>query len=547
MKKLHRNKPQLLTSMIDANVTICRWGRGTGKTNEIGLWNHRRIVQMPRSGGAIVGSTYTHLLTKLAPGIIKAWQDLGLEQDKHFWFNKFPPKKFRIAKAYTPLLSPKYSIFWANGSYTQFLSADRGMNNALSADFMAFDEARFLDYEKFREITLTVRGNTAHYGEAYYHHSLLLTSDAPRSAKSQWFNEYESKMDKEKINLIIQTMLYVLQYQEQIRKTKSVRKRNELAKKMNKYLAIANHLRKDAIYFSRASTLDNIHALGPKVIWNFKKLLSDTDYLISVLNEDPEGMPNSFYPLLNSEIHGYHSENEGYIEKMDVDFSQAIQKDCLWKSPYHYDAKAELDIALDYNYAINSLVVGQGNPRVYRLLNSMYVLGEKKEYLKDVVKEFCRYYKHHKNKTVNYYFDNTAVGGDASGRIEFSKEVEKVLQQNGWKVKKHRIKQASEHMHRFEFWIRLLSGKDERLPKFLFDLDDCSQWLISAENAGVKQTEKGFKKDKSTETRKDKEGNYLIRPEDSTHLSEAADTLIDGKFGNALLAPMDGYVEESYL
>lgn len=546
MQELHRNIPQLLVELVDAQITVCRWGRGTGKTNQISRWTHSRVKKMPRSGGSIVGSTYTHLLTKLAPGIIKGWQDMGLVQDVHFWFNKFPPKNFKIPTGYSPLLSPKYAIFFYNGAYIQFLSADRGLNNALNADFHAFDEARFLAQDKVREIALTTRGNASHFGGNYYHGSLLFTSDAPRSAKSQWFNEYEKQMDIEKVEMIKKVATYSMNYRWQYSQTKSESKRYKLQRKINEYDAMLNELRTGAVFFSRASTIDNIHALGPQAIWNFRKLLSPSDYLISVLNRDSIASPNCFYPLLNSEIHGFHGENSAYIESLDISIAEAPKKDCLWKSPRYYNSNAELDIALDYNNAINCLAVGQGDYTEFRLLNSLFVLGENNHYLKDVVMDFCKFYRHHKNKSVNFYYDNTAVAKDASGRVEYHKEVQAILQKEGWTVRMKRITQASRHEDRFMLWLRLLSGQDDRLPQFNYDLDDCAQWQTSAENAGVKQSDRGFKKDKSTETKKDKDGNHLIRPEDSTHLSEAVDMLIDGKYGNRLSHSGGGFVDASY-
>ena len=544
--EIFQNKPQAQLQLVDTTIMYARWGRGTGKTDIGGWWLADRMNHMPRSGGLMAGTTYTHLLTKLAPGIIRSWEKMGYEQDVHFWFNRFPPKKYRIPGAYQRMWSPKYSVFWFNGSYCQMVSSERGLSNGLSADFQYFDEARFHKYEKVREITMTARGNYTHFGGQYRHCSMLFTTDAPRSKESQWINEAEKKMDKKKVELIQKASLHINQLRYFLSMTKSKKKADSLLRRIKKLAAALNDLRQGEVFFSRAKTTDNIHALGPEAIWNFKKILSPTDYLISVLNEDAIAAPDSFYPLLNEETHGYHSEHASYIEKLDIDLRE-VEKDCLWKSPKHYDMEKPLDIALDYNNAINCLAVGQGDLFIYRLLNSFYVLGEHNEYLRDVVSAFCHFYRHHKNKRVNYYYDHTAVAKDASGRVEYYKEVGNNLRKHGWKVKFHRIRKASSHNDRFYFWLRLLSGKDPRLPLFLFDRDDSDQWRISAEGAKVKQIEHGFKKDKSTETKKDSKGQLLIRPEDSTHLSEAVDTLMDGKFGHCLIETNDGYVGESYV
>ncbi len=539
MASIYRNIPQLKVQLIDTQIMVCRWGRATGKTKIGGYWTVNRAMRMPRSGNAIAGATYTHLMTKLAPGIVREWEELGWKEGIHFWLGKFPPKEYRIPKGLQPMLSPKHTVFWYNGSYTQFLSTERGLNNALSADSIYFDEARFLPHEKVREIQLTLRGNNGHFGHLSCHTSSLLTSDAPRSARSQWFNDYERQMNGDMIDTIFEASICLNNLKLELTQAKSERKRISLRAKINYYEGWLNEARKGQLYFSRASTLDNVHAIGIQTIENFKKMLTPSDFRISVLNKDSAAPPSSFYPLLNEEVHGFHSEDSAHISALDF-YWDGMEKNCLWKSRKHYDPGTPLDIALDYNNAINSLVVGQGDQREYRMLNAFYVLGENREFLPDVVKKFTAFYRPHREKTVNYYYDNTAVSSDATGRISFAEEVCKELSKEGWQVIRHRINQASRHEHRFEFWLKLLGETDSRLPKFRYDLDDCRQWQISAENAEAKPTEGGrFRKDKSTETRKDKDGNYLVRPEDSTHLSEAADTLIDGKFGRSLIGSAD--------
>ncbi len=538
VKEIYHNRPQLLAQLIDAQVMVCRWGRATGKTSLGAWWTADRLNRMPRSGNAIVGTTYTHLLTKLAPAIIRGWESLGYKADHHFWYNKFPPKEFRIPTAYQPMLSPKYTIFWWNGSYTQFLSSERGLSNALSADSMYFDEARFLAYEKVREISMTVRGNFHHFGHLSCHGSMLFTTDAPRSAKSQWINDMAKDHDQKMVDAILAASIRLNQLKLDWMNARHASAKREIGRKVAYYEDWLNEARRGMTYFSKASTLDNVYAIGLQAIRNFKKILSPHDYKISVLNMDADAPPNSFYPLLNEEVHGFHSEASGYIESLE----DAGEKNCLWKDPAHYDRESELDIAMDYNNAINSMVVGQGDQREFRLLNSFFVLGENRQYLPDVVGKFMKFYAPHKRKVVNYYYDQTAVGGDASGRISFKDEVVQILQKEGWIVREHRIWLASKHEDRFEFWLKLLGDSDERLPRFRFDIDDCEQWRKSAEGAGVKQSEKGFKKDKSTETRKDRDGNYYVRPENSTHISEACDTLMDGKCGNRL-APQATYID----
>jgi hypothetical protein len=398
---------------------------------------------------------------------------------------------------------------------------------------MYFDEARLIAADKIREISLTVRGNHGHFGDMSCHGSMLFTSDAPRSARSQWLNDYEKQMNAPMIDAILQAAVQMHTLKMELMQAKSERKRIALASRIAWYEAWLNEARKEQVYFSRASTLDNAHAIGLKAIKNFQRILSPEDYRISVLNLDRASAPSSFYPMLNEEVHGFHSEDSSFVESLGFSDSE---KNCLWKSKAHYDRSKPLDIAMDYNNAINSLVVGQGDALEYRLLNSFFVLGTDKLFLADVVRKFANFYGPHTAKVVNYYYDHTAVFGDARGRMSFCDEVVDVLGKQGWTVIRHRINQASRHDHRFQFWQRMLGEAEPMLPRFRFDLDDAAAWHHSATNAEAKPSDRGgFKKDKSSETRKDRDGNYALPPEESTHLSEACDTLIDGKFGRMLM------------
>ncbi len=110
MRKVHHNIPQIKSALIDANMTVHIWGRATGKTEYDALFLKTKLEAMPRCSGALVSDSYTHLLTKILPGIIKAWEKYGYVQDKHFWFNKFPPKNVHVPRPIRPVQSSLNSV-----------------------------------------------------------------------------------------------------------------------------------------------------------------------------------------------------------------------------------------------------------------------------------------------------------------------------------------------------------------------------------------------------------------------------------------------------
>jgi DNA-binding transcriptional regulator YhcF (GntR family) len=64
----------------------------------------------------------------------------------------------------------------------------------------------------------------------------------------------------------------------------------------------------------------------------------------------------------------------------------------------------------------------------------------------------------------------------------------------------------------------------------LFNREMANYAYYSMTNAGIKETIKGFKKDKSEEKKES------ISQEKTTHLSDAVDTLITGKYSSRVIS-----------
>ena len=71
---------------------------------------------------------------------------------------------------------------------------------------------------------------------------------------------------------------------------------------------------------------------------------------------------------------------------------------------------APICIGMDYNANINWIVAGQPDGRRLNVIKSFYVKFERK--IPEVVDDFCTYYASHRNKTVVYYYDATALGSN---------------------------------------------------------------------------------------------------------------------------------------
>lgn len=524
-KEIHRNIPQLLESIIQATITVLIWGRRTGKTEgPISRFTVTNIHAMPRSNGFLLGSTYEQLLTRTIPPLVAAWEKWGYRENVHFWLRKEPEAKLRIPKAFRNPLKYDYYIKWYNGSGIYLVSQDRpGTINGVATQWGAGDEAKFLNKDKLEnEVLLTFSGLAAEYGHLSNYLSLMLCSDMPTSPKGKWLLDFKNEgIDEETIGLLVGIQQEITTLHLQLQQATDG-KRARLQKRINQLMDYLNEIRKDTTYCSFASTLDNIHALGLDVIKQFKRTLSDLVFQISVLNKRIYMVENGFYGWLDEDIHGYDAFNYAYIDSLEHDFRTEQVKDCRWHSdiqPYE-----PLSFSADYNNNINSLVVGQRQGNVFRLVKSMYVLGKEGKYLKHLAKQFHEYFKYHHNRYINYYFDHTAVGGDASSDISFADEWCDELEKLGWEVNRCYVGQASTHHSRYYFWQMILAGDDPRLPEFGFNKTECQDWMGSCQGAGVTKSGDFIKKDKSSE----KPGSG-VDPWLATHLSEAGDCLIWGE------------------
>src|SRR5690606_17595472 len=246
------------------------------------------VLTMPRSHNINVGPTYEKLMTQMLPSLIRGWEMWGYKENKHFFIRKFPPAKYGLPKAYICPTKADHYISWWNGSGYSLVSLDKPstMGNGLDADSLVCDEAKLCDRSKLTEVLLTVRGNHHRFGKLSNHHSVMFASDMPTSSKGKWLLDYEQQMDKKLIELIIQANLHMITLQQKLSQGGfSESYANKIRKEIIKYSNYLNQLRMGSVYVSFASTLDNIAALGIDPIKGFKRMLSDFEFQVSVLNK----------------------------------------------------------------------------------------------------------------------------------------------------------------------------------------------------------------------------------------------------------------------
>jgi hypothetical protein len=293
--------------LIGAKEEYGVWGRATGKTQgPIAHRSSHAANLMPRGATGIVGTTYLQLLERTLPPLIKGWTDLGYEENVHFWRRRFPPKVLNIPSAIYPVLTAEHTIFWWNGHVFHLISQDRpGLANGKNLDAIICDEARFLNHARYMDdIVPTNRGNREVFGHLAEHHMITMFTDMPTTPKGKWILEKARQVDQEKIKQIINIQLDYNNIEVELTNPKiTVGRRAYLKRQLSSYAYVLNELRKDSVWYSEASSLDNIQILGVDQIKQWRRGMDWPEFQASVLNKQVVHSDNGFYALLDTDIH----------------------------------------------------------------------------------------------------------------------------------------------------------------------------------------------------------------------------------------------------
>lgn len=521
-KKIHYNKPQLRSILVGAPSEVLIAGRGTGKTEGVQAYKTSQVYvkTMPRSIGVNIAATYNQILMRTLPSLRYGWEKIGYLEDVHYIVGKKPPEKWiKMWNWKGPHRQPKkwdYFISWYNGAGCHMVSQDiKGSSNGITIDWIHGDEVKFLNKERLDEELLPAnRGIIPEFEGNPYHHGITFTTDMPTGTGGRWLLEMESMMDKEKVQKILdrQRLIYLIKQQCTTKAKQKLQQHN---------LAILEaeiiELRHGLMYFHEASTLENIHALGIDYIKDLKQRLTQHDFNTSILNMRAMRVEDGFYPDFNEEDHGYFGADTDYLQRYGIaDFHVGDTVDCLKDGDLN--EHLPLHIAIDYNRRINPLVVGQDLGNEIRILNALHVLYPEK--LKHVVKKFIDYYKPLKNKTVYYWYDQTA----ASDQLETRQcdEVISQLRQAGWVVIPMYTRSAPLHRDKYNMYGHLLTEDGYYSRRLRVNRENCPDLITSINQSPAEMGKDGFQKNKTSEK------DPKFPAQESTHYSDTLDMLVWG-------------------
>lgn len=529
MNKVYFNKPQRLTQLIGANISVIVAGRRTGKTDSIAApFVLRNMQRMPGSTGGIVVPTFKHGLTNTLPGLFAAWKRWGYIRGVHYVIGRKPPKTF--AK---PIIEPaefEHVISFYNGSCAVIISQDRpGSSNSLTLSWLLIDEAKFIDYNRLKDETLPANGGIkSHFGRHSCNHSILILSDMPQTQKGSWFLHYKEKMDVEVIRAIEGLVYDIWKLKERMKKTKAAGQeipRAWIYQLRHKDRQL-NQLRSVATYYKEYSSIENLQLLGENYIRQMKRDLTPLTFQTSILCQRIGIAKDGFYSSMK-ERHKYDASNFEYLDEVAQSFyaeneAQSFDGELDCRADRDCNPLAPICIGMDYNANINWIVAGQPSGRRLNVLKSFYVKFERK--LPALIDDFCQYYAFHQNKTVIFYYDTTALGSNyAVNEQDFRWVIIHEFERHGWTVIDVYLGNPMRHDEKYLLINQAFAGKQRLMP--FFNRQNNDDLILAVQAAGVSRGRNGFHKNKAGEKLAETEEDLLEHRTDGT---DAFDTLYIG-------------------
>ena len=529
--EVYFNKPQRLTQLIGANISVIVAGRRTGKTDSIAApFVLRNMQRMPGSTGGIVVPTFKHGLTNTLPGLFAAWKRWGYIRGVHYVIGRRPPKTFA-----RPIIEPaefEHVISFYNGSCAVIISQDRpGSSNSLTLSWLLIDEAKFIDYNRLKDETFPANGGIkSHFGKHSCNHSILILSDMPQTQKGSWFLHYKEKMDVEVIRAIEGLVYDIWRLKERMKELKASGQeipRAWIYQLRHKDRQL-NQLRSVATYYKEYSSIENLQLLGENYIRQMKRDLTPLTFQTSILCQRIGIAKDGFYSSMR-ERHKYDASNFEYLDEIAQSFYEDCDGQCS-KVNGQLDCRADRDcnplapicIGMDYNANINWIVAGQPSGRRLNVLKSFYVKFERK--LPALIDDFCQYYSFHQNKTVIFYYDTTALGSNyAVNEQDFRWVIIHEFERHGWSVIDVYLGNPMRHDEKYLLINQAFAGKQRLMP--FFNRQNNDDLILAIQAAGVARGRNGFHKNKAGEKLAETEEDLLEHRTDGT---DAFDTLFIG-------------------
>ena len=563
----YMNRVQLLANIIDPNMLYAEWARATGKTEGVIVPRLIRVTNdMPGELSFLVHKTYVALMTNVWPNIqasfsrpviVNGKQRAMLEYGIDYVVGEAKlPSHFRRPRY--PIAYAKHSVIFRNGAHLQLVSSDQPESVAGRNAVHAFvEEMKHNSGEKLKSrLFPSLRGGSADIRRSAYYEGVTGVSDTARVdlGEDDWFEEYENKMDRQLIEEIASVSLAINQslykqfmLQQELRNTKNpvtmekIRLENE---RLNAFVArwkprLAD-MRRNAIYYIRASSFCNKDILGPKFFKTQLDTLDMDEFLTAICAIRHKEVTNKFFTTYDHERHQF---KDSYIYDQILKLNLRDHFTLTARYLRHYDKHEPLYIGYDPGN-FQSLIVGQ-----------------KKDYGSrfDIIKEFWAYIPDDQqnlaqqvysffgtdavNKVIHLYPDR--AGNKTREELEQittdSLTMKAALESYGFSVFLYNDGAPTiYHWQQFRLCQLLFAEKLPLLPKVRIDENECQNLCSAILISPLKKTNGKIELDKSSE----KKTELKRRPGLTTQLPSAMIYLLYGLYSDLIKKELSSYPDD---
>lgn len=525
-KTTYLNRAQQEALMVGAHTEVDICARRFGKSFGIVSRRIKRNAQwMPGSTGGFIASSYKQARTRTLPAALSGLAEAGFKEGLHYVIGKRPPKHLGFGKPLVEVKNYEDVVTFYNGTQMIIISQDVKMStNSLTLDWLIGDEAKGLDYDKLKDETFPANGGTVRYfSDCPWHHGILFVSDMPVLKSARWLLNYREKSDPEVIDTIMALMVRWHEVKNQLPEGPKKREKLSLLERQ------ISGLRRFAVLYREWSIFENIDVVGLQYVRDQKRDLPPLVFQTSILSRRIERLQDGFYPNFRDSLHTYLANNNSLLEEAGYTQDAGSHYGCLLDGDL--DLKAPISIAFDYNANINWLVAGQRSGSTLKVLKSFYVKYQRK--LRELVDDFCNYYRAHLLKEVVFYYDATALGSNyAVSEVDFKSVIIEQFALHGWHVEPVFIGKPLPHNQKYSIIDDGFKGSNTLMP--MFNKENNEALLIALSMAEVEITPLGFHKNKGGEKLAESEDDPLEYRTDGT---DAFDTLYLGN----LLYPYSSY------
>jgi hypothetical protein len=486
------NPAQIAAALAPQQQKYLEWGRGAGKTTYLGYDSSQLVKQMPRASFALVGSTYSQILSRFLPSIKEGLELFGIYENIDYVVGTMAGKKAGFKLPFQTPDAFNNIMHFSNGCIYQFVSLDhKDSGRGLNSYAIRGDEAALFDDEKLAiNVKNTNRAKKAIFKNASLLHSEVFTSSTPLTKKGKWFTDMEEAARKDPLK----------------------------------------------IAFIKATAHCNIHNLRSDYFAYMRQAYTDdVMYNAEMLNIRPKEITDGYYPQLNPDIHYYTDYDNAYLESLDLKDLNGKSFNC--KQDRDVNPSMPLTISVDWGANINTLTVSQLQDNTYKVLKEFYVKSPKiLDHL--FLEEFIPYYDAFPTKVIKFYGDRAGNSRVANSKYTFTQQASQLLRNAGWNVHEMTVGNNPNYMDKFRL-INVMLREDgrKRLPKIRINSANCPNLIISLERAEIIDTSSGLQKDKRPEQRKSVEQQH------ATHFSDTFDyplfAMFNEQFKNNLRSPED--------